>query len=49
MELVEFQNRAGFSEGEVEFYFNTFSSYDRDGGGNLYPPLRSQCGTLGWH
>jgi len=35
MELVEFQNRAGFSEGEVEFYFNTFSSYDRDGGGNL--------------
>jgi Ca2+-binding EF-hand superfamily protein len=35
LELAEFQNRAGFTEGEVEFYYHTFNRYDRDGGGNL--------------
>merc|ERR1719487_138951 len=35
LELVEFNNRAGFSEDEVDFYKETFSSYDKDGGGEL--------------
>jgi Ca2+-binding EF-hand superfamily protein len=35
LELEEFNARAGFSEGEVEFYHETFNTYDKDGGGDL--------------
>jgi len=35
LELQEFNARAGFSEGEVEFYRETFNTYDKDGGGDL--------------
>merc|ERR1719389_4231 len=35
LELQEFNSRAGFSEGEVEFYHETFNTYDKDGGGDL--------------
>ena len=36
LELDQFNARAGFSEGEVEFYHETFNTYDKDGGGDLY-------------
>merc|ERR550514_1060253 len=35
LELAEFNKRAGFSEEEVDFYRETFSQYDKDGGGEL--------------